>query len=624
MRLTAVVALVLAFLAIGTAFAADPINLQLASLDEQPGRIAATVSVVGPDGRPITGLGTPNFKATLGDTPLNVSDLLGSSASRQPASVVLLVDVSGSMGGEAINTAKAAMQDFVRTLDPGDQVSIITFGNKATLWQDYTADRALLNQSISRINTAGDTALYEGVIAGLQKISEAPPGRRLVVLLSDGSATTSLNRRAETIGAAAAIGVNIVAVGVGNQIDRPYLTELTAASGGRLLATSTSAALRAAYADIANAIRSQYTVILSVPKTVDRSVPAKLTLQVTLRADTSVVERDLGPLAGAVAPPFDVKMTGVKANQLLPQKSTFALTPKFGPGVTIDHVDYSVDGKPGFTATVAPFKFDVPTSLGPGSHLITAKAWDTGGRSGESQIAFSIKAPPHKSAINGQVMIMALLGGLVAILAFFIIRKKKDQLRGVAGRVRPFAKRSDEPMHQQIDGWPTPVAAPQPMPVAVDRAFGRIVVMDEAAVRGGNLDAIREYEIKTQPLTLGTGEACDIRLEDDQGRIAAEEARLWIQRGRLVYHKLTTLSAMATEGVTSGWEFLESGEEMRLGPYRILFEEYVEGHQPPVEEPEPEPVRPEEPLRPVQEHGMSLSDLWTRVRDETQLSQPGE
>jgi serine/threonine protein kinase len=42
------------------------------------------------------------------------------------------------------------------------------------------------------------------------------------------------------------------------------------------------------------------------------------------------------------------------------------------------------------------------------------------------------------------------------------------------------------------------------------------------------------------------------------------------EKGRLVYHKLTTLSAMATEGVTSGWEFLQSGEEMRLGPYRIV------------------------------------------------------
>jgi hypothetical protein len=62
-----------------------------------------------------------------------------------------------------------------------------------------------------------------------------------------------------------------------------------------------------------------------------------------------------------------------------------------------------------------------------------------------------------------------------------------------------------------------------------------------------------------------------------------EEARLWVQRGRLVYHKLTTLSAMATEGVTSGWLLLADGEEMHLGKYRLLYQAEV-------------PVTPEEPV----------------------------
>ena len=44
--------------------------------------------------------------------------------------------------------------------------------------------------------------------------------------------------------------------------------------------------------------------------------------------------------------------------------------------------------------------------------------------------------------------------------------------------------------------------------------------------------------------------------------IAMEEARLWVQKGRLVYHKLTTLSAMATAGLTSGWLLLADGEEL--------------------------------------------------------------
>jgi hypothetical protein len=89
-----------------------------------------------------------------------------------------------------------------------------------------------------------------------------------------------------------------------------------------------------------------------------------------------------------------------------------------------------------------------------------------------------------------------------------------------------------------------------------------------------------------------------MRVGDAGGMIAAEEARVWIQRGRLVYHKLTTLSAMATEGVTAGWQFLNDGDEMRIGPYRLIFQ----AQQPEEADDDSNP----EPSRLPQEHGMAL------------------
>jgi len=103
---------------------------------------------------------------------------------------------------------------------------------------------------------------------------------------------------------------------------------------------------------------------------------------------------------------------------------------------------------------------------------------------------------------------------------------------------------------------------------------GRIVVMDELAIREGDLTKITEYSIGTAPLTLGASPDCDIQVVD-QEHIAMEEARLWVQKRRLVYHKLTTLSAMATEGVTSGWLLLADGEELLLGKYRLVFQAEV-------------------------------------------------
>jgi hypothetical protein len=85
-----------------------------------------------------------------------------------------------------------------------------------------------------------------------------------------------------------------------------------------------------------------------------------------------------------------------------------------------------------------------------------------------------------------------------------------------------------------------------------------------------------------------------------------------VQKGRLVYHKLTTLSAMATEGVTSGWQFLEDGDEMRLGGYRIVFQ-HLAG-RPAVEGADSEkPV--DAPAGLPQEHGMHIRHAWDGAGD---------
>jgi hypothetical protein len=199
--------------------------------------------------------------------------------------------------------------------------------------------------------------------------------------------------------------------------------------------------------------------------------------------------------------------------------------------------------------------------------------------------------------------VAAALGAL-ALLAL-ILRKKKKAIAGYAGRIKPWAGRVSE-TPGPIEDWPTPLAPATAAQQAPATSQGRLVVMNEAAVRSGRLDVINEYEIKTTPLLFGSGANCDIRVEDDDGgRIAAEEARIWVRGDRLVYHKLTTLSAMATEGVTSGWQFLESGEDMRVGPYRIVFQ---------VDLPEDEAGGDDlstEPTKPPQEHGMALREPWT-------------
>jgi hypothetical protein len=61
-------------------------------------------------------------------------------------------------------------------------------------------------------------------------------------------------------------------------------------------------------------------------------------------------------------------------------------------------------------------------------------------------------------------------------------------------------------------------------------------------------------------------------LASEDGSIAPEEARVWVSEGRLMYHKLTRLPTFASDGPVGGWFILQNGDEIRVGPYRLVFE----------------------------------------------------
>lgn len=604
-RLAAVLVLLSAFFAV-PASALDGVAIEIFAVDEQRGRMAIAVQVVDGADDPIAGLGAVNFNVALEGAPLSVSDVVSASAKRVPASILLLVDVSGSMQGEPMLRARAAMQEFVKNLDPADQVAIMTFDTGVALLQDFTADRAQLGQAISRLTPKGDTALYEAVIQAAAKIASAGAGRRLVVLLSDGEATVGVEQRAASLQAAQATGVGFIALGVGAGIDRQYLTELAGVSGGRFIEAPAPSSLRDFYVGLAQQIRSQYTLIVAVPPSVDRSLPGRLTVTVTHGNASATAERLLNPLAGAKAPPFDLGVGGIEPGQRLAAPVT--LQPVVAADVSLARAEYWLDGQLLFAASAEPFTyvFD-PADVLEGKHLLEVVAIDARGRRGEAQVPFSIGPAAGGSLLpSGGVLIAILLGLALLASASYALRRNRRRLAGYAHRVKPWANRGVT-LKGPVEGWPQPPSL-SPLPPPRQEPLARVVVLPEASVRSGSLDVIREYEIGAKPLTFGTSEKCDIRVEDvGDGQIAAEEARLWVRGGTLVYHKLTTLSAMATEGVTSGWQFLENGEDMRVGAYRILFQLHVP-EEPPAEQPEPAPPGEEGEIPPPQEHGMALRE----------------
>lgn len=107
--------------------------------------------------------------------------------------VVAVLDVSGSMSGDKLEQAKAALAQLLGTLRSGDRFRIVTFGSGvrryATGWTDVSGENVRAAQEwVRRLETDGGTNIA-GALG--EAFAEPPAEGRLgvVVFLTDGMAT---------------------------------------------------------------------------------------------------------------------------------------------------------------------------------------------------------------------------------------------------------------------------------------------------------------------------------------------------------------------------------------------------------------------------------------------------
>jgi Ca-activated chloride channel family protein len=121
--------------------------------------------------------------------------------SRQDATVVLVVDVSGSMSANdapptRLGAVKHAVSKFIDKLPKGYRVALVTFSDHAAVVQPATSDVDAVRAVIARAKTAAQgTALGEAVARGVHVALQVKPkgGEKrppaVVVVFSDGGQT---------------------------------------------------------------------------------------------------------------------------------------------------------------------------------------------------------------------------------------------------------------------------------------------------------------------------------------------------------------------------------------------------------------------------------------------------
>jgi Ca-activated chloride channel family protein len=158
-------------------------------------------------------------------------------APRPPINLMLAVDTSGSMEGEAIDDARAAALALVDLLQPGDAFGLVVFHSRAEVLVPSTriesSTVARLREEIRGMKAAGTTDLAGGLSLALEQIRPAidTAGVNRVVLVSDGvpNDPSPIAALASTAGG---MGVSITALGLGLEYDETLLTGVAQASGG--------------------------------------------------------------------------------------------------------------------------------------------------------------------------------------------------------------------------------------------------------------------------------------------------------------------------------------------------------------------------------------------------------
>lgn len=115
----------------------------------------------------------------------------------QPFTVVLMLDVSDSTKPELQQIQNAAIA-FLDQLRPDDRALILAFDKGFANLTPVTGDRKALSEGIRRIKSGGGTALYDALDAVINVDLRRIPGRKAIVLLTDGIDTSSVRATFES------------------------------------------------------------------------------------------------------------------------------------------------------------------------------------------------------------------------------------------------------------------------------------------------------------------------------------------------------------------------------------------------------------------------------------------
>ena len=155
-----------------------------------------------------------------------------------PLNLVLVIDESGSMGGEKIANLKSALHTIIERFRPNDRISIVGFEGTARVICKAQPKTNIgeISRAIDDIHAGGSTNLHAGLMCGYEMALEHfdPERTNRMIFLTDGNANVGVTESEEIAKASKRCkkkGISLVTIGLGVDMNNGLLREL--ADSGR-------------------------------------------------------------------------------------------------------------------------------------------------------------------------------------------------------------------------------------------------------------------------------------------------------------------------------------------------------------------------------------------------------
>lgn len=259
-------------LAIGSAAAPWPASAQEAPSSPKPytfevdvDLVSVTAVVYDRAGRFIRGLGPTDVQVFEDGVRQEIAyfrEASGPGAEKIPLSVVLVLDASGSMRTNMPFLQEGALT-FIHKLEEVDTALVVDFNEAVRGSAEFTGDTERLDRFVDGLQAWGGTSLYEAIHYGLGRIKDQP-GRKALIVFSDGADTTSQIKEEEVIDYARSVEATVYSVGIRGsdglvaRSPRGFLRKIAKETGGAFFFPDRVGELVKIFSEISDELHNHY------------------------------------------------------------------------------------------------------------------------------------------------------------------------------------------------------------------------------------------------------------------------------------------------------------------------------------------------------------------------------